>query len=229
MSSHAPFRPALFRFLRDLKDNNTRSWFQEHKGDFEDHARGPAMEFIAACQPLLHKFSPHLVADPRKVGGSLFRIHRDVRFSKDKSPYKTNLGIHFRHDAGKDAHAPGLYLHLEPKGSFIGLGMWRPDPETAQTVRAAILKHAAGWKRATRGKRFLEGFELVGESYKRPPAGVPKEHELLEDLLRKDFIATMPLKDREVTAADFPTTYMGHCARGKLLLKFLCKAIGVPF
>jgi uncharacterized protein (TIGR02453 family) len=229
MPSPHSFRPALFRFLRELAANNNREWFAEHKGEYEDVVRGPAMEFIAACQPLLHEISPHLVADPRKVGGSLFRIHRDVRFSKDKSPYKTSTGIQFRHEAGRDAHAPGFYLHLEPGQVFVGLGMWHPDPETAQRVRAAILADGAGWKRASRGKRFTEHFELAGESYKRPPAGVPREHPLLEDLLRKDFIATTRLKDNDVTGADFPRTCMGLCGRGKAFMQFLCQAIGVDF
>ena len=122
-----PITPALFEFLLDLKDNNTRPWFEENKERYRSDVRDPVLDFIAAFAEPLANISPHFRADPRPNGGSLFRIYRDIRFARDKRPYKTNAGAHFRHSAGKNAHAPGFYLHLEPGECFAGCGVWRPD------------------------------------------------------------------------------------------------------
>lgn len=99
------FTPDIFAFLRDLATNNNRAWFHENKQRFEDSVRQPALDFITDFVEPLETLSPHFVADSRTVGGSLFRIHRDTRFSKDKTPYKLNTGMHFRHERAKDAHA----------------------------------------------------------------------------------------------------------------------------
>ena len=120
------FAPDLFAFLRELREHNDREWFKARKDRYEAAAKEPALAFVEDCAHLLPAVSPHLVADER----SLFRIHRDTRFAKDKSPYKTQAGIHFRHEAGKDAHAPGFYLHLEPAGAFAGIGIWHGDSPT---------------------------------------------------------------------------------------------------
>jgi len=229
MTVQHPFRPALFRFLSELAENNDRAWFQANKGRYEDVARGPAMEFIAAVAPGLSKVSRHIRADPRPVGGSLFRIHRDVRFSKDKSPYKTHVGIHFRHEAAKDAHAPGYYLHLEPATVFFGLGIWHPDAKAARRIREAIVADPAGWKRATRSKRFADRFTLAGESLKRPPREFDPEHPLIEDLKRKDFTADRELKRGEVTRGDFHRDFVQLCADGAPMMRFLSKALELPF
>ena len=101
------FGPELFSFLEDLAANNDREWFAANKRRYEEHLLEPALAFIEDFAPRLEQISPHFRADPRPNGGSLFRIYRDTRFSKDKTPYKTNVGIHFRHERAKDAHAPG--------------------------------------------------------------------------------------------------------------------------
>ena len=106
------FQPDLFRFLDALRGNNNREWFQANKERYESDVKGPMLRFIGDFAPRLRQISPRFVADPRPNCGSLFRIYRDVRFSKDKTPYKTNAGAQFRHQAGKDAHAPGFYLHV---------------------------------------------------------------------------------------------------------------------
>ena len=111
MTSH-PITPALFEFLRDLKASNERQWFEANKERYRTEVRDPVLDFIVAFAQPLKKISPHFLADPRANGGSLFRIYRDTRFSKDKTPYKTNVGAHFRHAAGKDAHAPGFISTL---------------------------------------------------------------------------------------------------------------------
>ncbi|MFT4538141.1 MAG: hypothetical protein ACI841_002651 [Planctomycetota bacterium] len=147
MTQHA-FRPALSAFLRELASNNTRDRFRANKGRYEDYVRGQALGFIAEYAPGLEEISHHFVADPRPSGRSLFRIHHDVRFSKDKRPYKTTTGIHLRHEAAKNAYAPGYYLHLEPRNVFIGIGIWHPETKVARQIRNAIAENPTGWKRA---------------------------------------------------------------------------------
>ena len=146
MKNHQNFSPhitpSLFDFLRALKQNNDKVWFAENKQRYESVVREPLLKFITDFAIHLAKVSPHYEADPRKVGGSLFRVHRDIRFSPDKSPYKTHAGIQFRHESGKNVHAPGFYLHLEPDNVFTAIGVWHPDSETLGKVRDAIVAHS---------------------------------------------------------------------------------------
>ncbi len=228
MANHS-IRPRLFKFLNDLAANNTRDWFKANSSRYEQDLRGPALEFIEAFETRLHKISPFFVASAKKAGGSLFRIHRDVRFSKDKRPYKTNTGIQFRHEAGKDAHAPGFYLHLEPKSVFVAVGSWRPDTPTVTAIREGIVANPTGWKRAIGGKRFKGTYELSGESLKRAPRGFDSDHPLVEDLKRKDFIAVRKLTQKAVCADTFDSDLAALFRAGAPLMKFLCDAVDVPF
>jgi uncharacterized protein (TIGR02453 family) len=226
---NAPFSPALFGFLRQLKAHNDRDWFKANQPRYEEAVRGPALQFISDVAPKLEAISPHFVASAKKVGGSLFRIHRDTRFSKDKSPYKTHTGIQFRHEEGQDAHAPCFYLHLEPGEVFVGAGIWHPDGATAKRIREAIVEDPAGWKRATRGRGFTRRFALSGDSLKRPPRGFDAEHPLVEDLKRKDFIAVAKLSQQDVTSADFLKTFAATCKAGGPLVAFLCEALELAY
>ncbi len=225
----SPFRPALFRFLSDLARNNDRDWFEAHRDRYEEHLLHPAQRFITDFEPHLRRISRQFKADPRPGKGTLFRIYRDVRFSKDKSPYKTWVGIQFRHKEGRDAHAPGFYLHLEPGNVMAGAGIWHPAGPALARIRDAIVEDSARWKRITRGKRFRSVFELAGEGLKRPPRGYDPEHPLLEDLKRKDFFGLAHLSQEETTGAAFMERYAGICRAGAPLVRFLCKAVGVPF
>src|SRR5215211_7103516 len=110
----ASFGPELFAFLADLREHNDREWFAANRDRYEDDLVEPALAFVDTFAPRLAKISPHFRADARPSGGSLFRIYRDTRFSKDKTPYKTSVGIHFRHERAKGADAPGYYLHIGP-------------------------------------------------------------------------------------------------------------------
>ena len=170
------FGPEAFAFLRALGENNNREWFQANKKRFERDARDPMLRFIAEFAPHLEKISARFVADARTNGGSLFRIYRDVRFSKDKRPYKTNIGAHFRHQAAKDAHAPGFYLHLEAGAVFAGSGIWHPDAPALTKIRDAIVADPKRWRRVTSAKALGTGGALGGESLKRPPRGYDPEH-----------------------------------------------------
>jgi uncharacterized protein (TIGR02453 family) len=224
-----PIEPALFDFLRELKENNDRAWFEANKERYRTELRDPVLDFISAFAEPLAKISPHFVADPRANGGSLFRIYRDTRFSKDKTPYKTNVGAHFRHSAGKDAHAPGFYLHLEPGTCFAGCGIWRPDSDTLGKIRDAIVAKPSEWKRITTAKAFVKTFELRGEALKRPPRGHDAEHPYIEDLKRKDFVAITSFPETDATKPGFLKTFAAISRTGAPFVEFLSKAVGVAF
>ena len=229
MATQAHFRPALFRFLRDLRKNNDREWFKANRERYEQDLKGPALDFISDFEKPLHGISAHFLADPRPVGGSLFRIHRDTRFSADKTPYKTQTGIQFRHRLGKDAHAPCFYLHLGPKEVFVGAGIWHPDTAGARLIRQAIVEDPKRWKRVTGAKRFRERFRLGGDSLKRPPREHDADHPLVEDLKRKDFIAITELSEKDVTSPGALKTVADRCRAGGPFVHFLCDALGAPF
>jgi uncharacterized protein (TIGR02453 family) len=229
MAGTTYFTRKSFTFLKDLAENNNREWFNENKARYEDDLKSPALHFIADFAPHLKKISPHFRADPRGNGGSLFRIYRDTRFSKDKRPYKTYTGLQFRHDEGKDAHCPGFYLHLEPGAFFVGAGIWHPDGPTTRAIREAIVEDPAGWKRASRGKKFAGTYVLQGDRLKRHPRGFDEDHPLIEDLKWKDFIGVTKVTQKTITGDDFMKEFTALCKAGAPYMKFLCKAVDVPF
>ena len=223
------FGPGLLEFLRELDLNNDREWFERNKQRYEDEVREPALAFVRAMAPHVEKLSPHLRADARRVGGSLMRLHRDIRFALDKRPFKTNLGIHFRHEAGRDVHAPGVYFHVDPAQVFLGAGMWRPDGPALAAVRRAIVKHPAAWLRARDGKKFRAAWDLGGESLKRPPRGFDAGHEVIEDLKRTDHIAVSALDHADVTRPDLVRVVTERAERAREYLAFLAQGLGLPF
>jgi len=229
MSSKGHFTERTFSFLKELAKNNNREWFTANKARFEEDVKEPAIRFILDFAPLLKAISPHFKADPRGNGGSLFRIYRDTRFSKDKSPFKTHTGIQFRHDQGKDAHAPGYYLHIEPGGCFIGLGTWRPDGKALSKIRDGLGENTSGWEMALSFPPFKDRFHLSGESLVRPPRGFDPQHPFIEDLKRKDFIAISPLADSDVLAPGFLEDFGEACRAGTPFMSFLCGTLEVPF
>ena len=223
----AHFSPALFQFLRELRQHNDRTWFEANRERFEDDVREPLIRFVIAFAPHLEKISRHFVADPRPNGGSIFRIYRDTRFSKDKTPYKTNAGIHFRHAAGKDAHAPGFYLNLAPGQVFMACGLWRPDNPALALVRNAIVEQSHQWQKLT--SSLQPDFELEGEQLARPPRGFDPDHPHIDDLRRKDFVVSTAFTDAEACAPDFLAKFTASCRRAAPLVKFLTEALDQPF
>ena len=228
-TSFPGFPPDLVKFLSELAKHNNRTWFKAHSQRYEDSVRGPALEFIAAMAPPLAKLSPHLTAIPKKVGGSLMRIHRDVRFSKDKQPYKTNLGMQFRHVAGKDVHAPGFYLHVDPYEVFLAAGVWQPDSPSLARIRTAIDEDPVAWKRAKQPKAFRAQFELAGASLKRPPRGYAADHPQLEDLKRKDHIAVCQWNHDDLLQPTVVQDTIAALRTTKPYMAFLCTALGLKF
>jgi uncharacterized protein (TIGR02453 family) len=222
MAKATHFQPALFRFLRELKKHNERDWFMANKARYEADVRDPMLAFIRDLAPRLAKVSPHFVVDPRPVGGSMFRIHRDVRFSADKSPYKTHVAAHFQHARSRGA-APGFYLSLALDESYGGAGLWRPEPDALAHVRKAMVAAPGEWKRATKG------LELGGEVLKRPPKGFDPEHPLVEDLKRKDFVTGTAFSESQVCGADFLDRFVAACRAHGPLVRFLARALDLPF
>lgn len=223
------FSLSLLHFLEQLSRNNHKAWFDANRERYEAEVRGPALEFIAAMEKPLAKLSPHFLAVPTKVGGSLMRPYRDVRFGKDKTPYKTNVGIHFRHEAGKDVHVPGFYMHIALDECFLGAGVWHPDSPSLALIRERIVEEPARWKRAKAGKRFSDTWTLSGDSLKRPPRGYDAEHPLIGDLKRKDHIAMAPLDHDDLFAPDVVNRVADAFKRSKPYVGFLCDALGQPF
>jgi uncharacterized protein (TIGR02453 family) len=224
-ASPVHFTPKLFTFLRELRAHNERNWFLANKQRYESDVREPMLQFIADVGAALDGISPHFDADPRPVGGSMFRIYRDTRFSHDKSPYKTAAAAHFPHrNGGRDVHAPGFYLHLEPGASMGGGGLWHPDAAALTKVRERIVGKPREWKAVVKS-----GIEIEGDALKRPPAGYDANHPFIEDLKREDIYTMTRFTDREVTASDFVERYASACRRAGPLVAFLARALGMPW
>jgi uncharacterized protein (TIGR02453 family) len=214
-----------FRFLRELAAHNERAWFERNKQRYVEEVRDPLLRFVAAVAPKLGKISRHVVADPRPVGGSLFRIHRDVRFSKDKSPYKTHAAMSFRHVDAKETPAPGFYLHLAPGDVFAGAGLWHPSPEAVRQVRDAIVARPGDWAKAVRARPLGE----ESDTLKRMPRGYDPEHRFAADLRRRSFTTGARFGEAQACADDFPEHFAHACAKAAPLASFLARAVGVPW
>jgi uncharacterized protein (TIGR02453 family) len=223
------FSPATLDYLRELALNNERGWFRENQARYESTVLGPALAFIEAMQRPLGDFAPHFVAAPQRVGGSLMRVYRDTRFSRDKEPYKTNIGIQFRHEAGKDVHAPGYYVHIAPDESFVGAGMWRPDSGPLRAVRERIAERPAEWRRATGEAAFRRHFHLGGERLTRPPRGFDASLECIDDVKRTSFIAIKNFDPDSCLNRRFLKQVETAFRAASAYMRFLCKAVDVPF
>jgi len=219
----------LFRFLGELAEHNDRDWFQANRERYRCEVQEPLLDFIAAFAEPLAAFAPRFVADPRPVGGSMFRIHRDVRFSKDKRPYKTHAAAQFRHRRGRDVHAPGFYLHLEPGNVFAGVGIWRPDGASLKAIRDAIVDDPGGWNAAITHRGFRPPFEQGGDRLTRPPRGFDADHPAIEELKRKDFVAFRAFDDARAVAPDFLAVFADSCRTAVPMVRFLTEAVGLDY
>lgn len=223
------FTLATFEFLDQLTLHNEREWFEAHKQDYEALVREPALAFIRAMREPLAAIAPSFLADDKKVGGSLMRVHRDTRFASDKTPYKTNVGIQFRHAGGKDVHAPGWYVHVSPDECFIGLGSWRPEPPQLLAIRQKIAaegdRFAALVAPKTLAKKGLSG--AMSDALKRVPKGFPADHPHAEHLKLTSFVLSADIAAKDVTSKTFPAFVAKRFAGGVDYMRFLCEAVGV--
>jgi uncharacterized protein (TIGR02453 family) len=215
------FDDDLFAFLRELKSHNERNWFTTNKGRYERSVKEPVLAFIGDAGSQLGKLSKQLVADPKPVGGSMFRIYRYVRFSRDKSPYKTHVGVHF--PLGKGEAVPGYYLHLEPRECFVAAGMWNPGSEQLEQIRTAIAGRPADWRKASGDLNEDEN------ALKRPPRGFDADHPMIEDIKRKSFTGSLRLSDKQMVGDDVMQTFVKTCKELAPLMKFLAGAVGATW
>jgi uncharacterized protein (TIGR02453 family) len=220
MSAH--FTPALFAFLRELKANNTREWFEANRERYGVDVQAPMLRFIADLAPRLRSISPAIVADPRRTGGSMFRIVRDTRFSADKSPYKTHVAAQLAHERKRDAPAvPGFYLHLEPGDSMGGGGIYHPDSATLTRIRMRVVEDPRSWEAVRRS-----GLEIQGDRLRRVPRGFDSKHRFADDLRFKDLYVLTPFSQADVCASHFLDRYVESCRQISPLVAFMAKALG---
>ncbi len=224
------FPADFFKFFRELSKNNDRDWFAANKQRFKDSVQVPISAFISAMDPRLNKLTDCFITDPRPNGGSMFRIYRDVRFSHDKKPFKEHAACHFRHISGKDAHAPGYYMHFEPGNVFFGGGIWTPPTPVLTKIRNAIVDNAGEWKSLTRSASFKKRFgELRGDGLKRAPVGFDPDHPMIDDLRRKSFFVMQEADEATARSAKFATEVEKAFKAMTPFMEFLTEAVGVPF
>ncbi|HRK58357.1 MAG TPA: DUF2461 domain-containing protein [Candidatus Kapabacteria bacterium] len=185
------FSPDILKFLQELSANNTRDWFAEHRDRYDSNVRLPAKQLIATMADRFDELHIHYKADDKT---SMFRIHRDTRFSKDKSPYKTNVGVFFpfigtNTTAGKPVERPGIYCHIEPGNCAIGGGIYMPTSDQLKAIRARIYSHHEEWYEIIHSRQFTTIFAtgIHGESLKTMPRGYELNHAASEYIRKKQW------------------------------------------
>lgn len=221
------FSEETFAFLHALAFNNERAWFESHRSEWERFVLEPSLALIRDMESVIRGISPHYTAVAKKSGGSLMRIYRDTRFGADKTPYKTNIGIQFRHASYRDVHAPGFYVHLAPDACFVGAGSWRPERDDLAKIRARI---------AEKPKEYLNALEAaggemdpVGDSLVRVPRGFEPDHPLACELKRIDFLVSRDLEPEAYLNRGLIDLLTRKFSASVPYMKFLCAALGAPF
>lgn len=212
------FGREFFQFLVELQFNNERPWFKSNQERYERAVKEPFQRFVDALAPKVAGINSAYTYP------KAFRIYRDTRFAKDKTPYKNHVAAQFRHRVtAKDVHAPGFYLHLEPGESFGGGGIWQPEPEALDAIRRRIAKKDKAWLAIRKSRMPL----WDSEALKRPPKGYPPDHPLLDDLKRRHFITWVDFTDKEVCAPDFLRQATEALRKTNPLIQFLNQAMGI--
>jgi uncharacterized protein (TIGR02453 family) len=220
----AYFGPELVQFLKQVKRNNRRTWFLKNRERYEEVVRQPGLRFVLDFGLRMKAVSPWIVVDPKPHRGSLQRIYRDIRFSADKTPYKTWVGMTFPHASrSEEVRAVGYYLHLDPEGSALYGGTWQPDRRSLAKIRDAIAWKPEEWKKAKRG------LTLEGASLRRAPRGYAENHPLIEDLKRQDFVVSVKLSAAQVCGPRFLLDVTAGAKKMAPLLAFLARAQGLQF
>ena len=233
MADFTGFPAAALTFLRGLARHNRRPWFEARRDTYEAAVRAPMRALIEAVDVRLARVAPELVGDPRR---SMFRIHRDVRFSRDKSPYKTWASAWFYHqDAGKgvgqEAHGgAGLYFHLEPGACLVAGGLWMPERGALAKVRDAILADPEGFEALVTAAGFRRTYKRLSQEavLTRTPRGYPPDHPAERWLRYKSFTASVTLTDAQVRSPRLVDTVMRRYEALVPLVRWLNSALGFP-
>jgi uncharacterized protein (TIGR02453 family) len=233
-SAFTGFRPEAVQFLADLTANNERSWFQPRKAEYEALLKEPLEALVAALAEEFAARGLPLRADPAK---SPFRIYRDVRFAKDKSPYKTNIGASFpwTGEPGVDVegrshtanvHSSGGYFHLSPGEIYVGGGYWHPEKPWLDAFRQRVLTEPAEFRALVEAKAFKRtfgGLSRDGHALQRVPAGFPPDHPEADALKLKDVVFGRRLSDEEAQSPELPVVIADALEAGKPLLAWLAR------
>ncbi|MGE0230870.1 MAG: DUF2461 domain-containing protein [Flavobacteriaceae bacterium] len=230
MGAFNGFGQGFFSFFRELAANNSKEWFEANRTRYREEVQAPLSAFVEAMAPHIHAISPRFNADPRPNGKTIFRIHRDVRFSRDKRPYKEHAACHFRHAGENDVHGPGFYVHLAPSHVGLGAGIWMPSPPSLEKIRRRIEGDAKGWQ----SLRDLPGMaadmeRMEVERLKNPPRGFQKDHPHIEDLKRKSFVAMREYGTDDAGSGDFVSLAAGYFRDAAPLNAWLARALALPF
>lgn len=227
------FRPAGLAFLRGLRRNNQRDWFESRREQFETELRAPLAALAEEMDVRFAGIAPEIVGDPKR---SLFRIHRDVRFSSDKSPYKTHVASWFYHvDGGRGVGGStphggaGFYLHVEPERSQIGGGIWMPPRATLNRIRARIDEEHASLAAVLRELELSRRFGGLAEEamLTRMPRGFDADHPAGELLRHRSFTVGRMLTERELLSPQLPELLAKEYARILPLVRWLNAALGL--
>lgn len=212
------------QFLKKLKRNNNRTWFENHKLEYEEHLKLPVQSFIFSLQPAFHSFAPEFDLSPKR---SIFRIYRDLRFSKDKTPYKTHIAAHFvLRGKEKGFLGSGYYFHIEPGEVFIGGGIYMPDSDQLKGIRQALVQHSDEFLSIINSKPFKKRFgSLTGDKLQRVPKGYDESHPMAEWLKLKQFFVGKSLAESSCYKASLVETIASICKDADPLVKFLNRAV----
>jgi uncharacterized protein (TIGR02453 family) len=209
-------------FLKQLKKNNNREWFAKHKQEYEDFVKLPMQSLVAELNPMMKSFASDFVIDPKR---SLFRIYRDTRFSKNKTPYKTHVAVIFQPTKNWKDRA-GLYLHIEPGEVYLGGGMYMPSSENLKDIRNAIANHSKQFLAIIEAKDFKKHFgKIEGDKLQRVPKGFSPEHEMADFLKFKQFFMSYSMPEGECFKKSFPKIVCNVFEPMMPLVRFINEAI----
>jgi uncharacterized protein (TIGR02453 family) len=224
MPGAAPtFTDRTLKFLRALKRNNRREWFNAHRDDYEAHVRAPMTAMVERLADDFRSFAPELVASPKV---SMYRIYRDTRFSENKAPYKTHAAAVFPTRGLPKHEGAGLYFHVSHEDVWIGGGMYAPQPPQLHAVREHIAANVHQLRAIVESPAFRRRVTLDGEKLTRVPRGFPKDHEAAEYLKFKHFIAGAEFPADFAASPRFYSTLLAVFREVLPLSRFLNRALG---
>ena len=210
-------------FLKRLKKNNNREWFNKHKTDYEEFIKLPIQSLIADLRQPMAKLAPEMEVNPKR---SMFRIYRDIRFSKNKAPYKTHVAASFHKRDSKEGGA-GYYVHIEPGTVWVGGGIYMPGSDQLKKIRHAIADNPKEFLTIVSNDKFVKQFKtLEGEKLQRTPVGFPRDHMMGEWLKYKSFYTGVEWEEAECRTAGFTDSIIGVYKDLLPLVRFLNKAVG---